>query len=70
MYKDGDKIVLTKSISADVIGEQRKLDLPAGTIASVVVVYGDPNQPVAYEVEAYVEEHDCYVLATVDVADL
>lgn len=53
-----------------VIGESRELLLPVGAIATVVLVHGDPGRPEAYELEAYIENQDCYVLATIDANDV
>ena len=39
--------------------------LPIGTVATIVLVHGDPDKPKACEIKAYVPEQDCYVLATV-----
>jgi hypothetical protein len=69
MLKENDIISLAQPIEGDVIGEHRKVVLPTGTIATVVLVHGDPNQPMAYEIEAYFSEQDCYVLATLEAAN-
>jgi hypothetical protein len=70
ILKENDSFTLTKPIEGDVIGECRKVVLPTGGIATVVLVHGDPNQPTAYEIEAYVLEQDCYVLATVEATEI
>jgi len=69
IYKENDIITLTKPTEGEVIGDGRKVVLPIGTVATVVLVHGDLNQPMAYEIEAYVLEQDCYVLATVEISD-
>ena len=66
IYRENDSISITKPISGEVIGEHREFVLPIGTVATVVLVHGDPDQPKAYEIEAHVPEQDCYVLATVE----
>jgi hypothetical protein len=66
IFKENDSVSLTKPVNGQVIGERRDIILPIGTIATVVLVHGDPKQPLAYEIEAYVPEQDCYVLATVE----
>jgi len=66
IFKENDSISLTKPVSGEAIGERREIMLPIGTVATVVLVHGDPAQPKAYEIEAYVPEQDCYVLATVE----
>ena len=70
IYKENDSIFITKPIRGQVIGSRRDIVLPIGTIATVVLVHGDLDQPQAYEIEAYVLEQDCYVLATVDADDI
>lgn len=66
IFKENDSISLIKSVKGNVIGSYREITLPIGAIATVVLVHGDPNKPIAYEIEAYVSEQDCYVLATID----
>jgi hypothetical protein len=66
IFKENDSISLTKPLSGEVIGERREIILPIGTVATVVLVHGDPDQPKAYEIEAHVPEQDSYVLATVE----
>lgn len=69
-FKEGDSVRLLAGREADVIGESRKLRLPAGSLASVVLVYGDARNPEAYELEAHVIEQDCYVLLTVVTSEV
>jgi hypothetical protein len=66
IYKENDVILLSQSAAADVVGEQRTLAIPAMTEGTVVLVHGDPAQPAAYEIEFYIQEQDCYALATID----
>lgn len=66
-FKESDSVRLRASAEGDVIGQQRSVLLPAGALAAVVLVHGDPQSPEAYELESYVSEQDCYVLATVPV---
>lgn len=66
IFQENDSISLTKSVSGQVIGEHREIILSIGTVATVVLVHGDPDQPKAYEIEAHIPELDCYVLATVE----
>ena len=68
-FKENDCISLTKEISGEIIGEQQSVILPIGTTATIVLVHGNPNQPMAYEIEAYISAQDCYVLATLEAAD-
>ena len=65
-YQENDLIHLREPVSADVIGERRSLVIPSGTSGSIVLVHGDPTQPLAYEVEFYVPDQDCYALATIE----
>ena len=38
--------------------------------ATVVLVFGDPASPAAYEVEAFLPESNSYALATFEAADI
>lgn len=69
VLRENDSVVLTKSVKGAVIGESREVVLPIGTNATVVLVHGDPSQPEGYEIEAYISEQDCYVLATIEPAE-
>ncbi|PRD43207.1 hypothetical protein C5748_12260 [Phyllobacterium phragmitis] len=53
-----------------VVGEHRIVVLPVGTVVSVVLVFGDPNDPEAYEIEAFLESRGEYALATVEADDI
>lgn len=64
-FKESDSARLRTPVEADVIGERRKVPLPAGTSVAVVLVHGAPESPDAYELEAYIAEQNCYALATV-----
>jgi len=66
MMKENDIFTLSKSVEATVIGEQRTVMLAVGTVVSVVLVFGDPNAPDAYEVEAFLPEDGAYALATIE----
>lgn len=68
--KENDTFVLSKSVDATVIGERRTLVLPVGTVVTVVLVFGDPSAPTAYEVEAFLPEEEGYALATVEARDV
>ncbi|RQR43491.1 hypothetical protein DIE20_11550 [Burkholderia sp. Bp9131] len=68
--KENDVFALAKPIDASVIGTGDIVELPIGTVVSVVLVFGDPNAPTAYEVEAFLEGSDTYVLATVEASDV
>ncbi|PJO21859.1 hypothetical protein Y5A_017485 [Burkholderia glumae AU6208] len=68
--KENDTFVLSKPVEATMIGEHRTLVLPVGTLVTVVLAFGDPNAPVAYEVEAFLPEGDAYALATVEARDV
>lgn len=66
IFAENDIICLREAVEAEVIGEGGTLFVPEGSIGTVVLVYGDPPKPLAYEVEFFIPEQDCYVLATVD----
>lgn len=70
IYKENDIVILTKKVGGDVIGERRQMILPVGTVATIVLVHGDPEHPKAYEIEAHIRDQDCYVLATVEASDI
>jgi hypothetical protein len=70
IFKEGCVFNLAQPVSGEVIGEQRQVFLPSSTSVTVVLVHGNTNQPVAYEVEAYLVEQDCYVLATIEATDI
>ena len=67
---ENDVVRLREPVTAKVIGEQRSLVIPAGTEGAVVLVYGSPVKPDAYEIEFYVRDDDCYVLATLDASKI
>lgn len=66
IFKENDCLTLIKPVVGEVIGQSRKIILPIGTPATVVLVHGEPNHPKAYEIEAYILVQDCYVLATLE----
>ncbi len=70
VHHENDVIHLRKSVSADVIGEKRSLVIPSGTAGAIVLVHGDPLQPLAYEVEFYISDQDCYALATIEAREV
>ncbi|WP_231973518.1 hypothetical protein [Variovorax sp. HW608] len=67
--RENDTFVLPKPVEATVIGERRTVALPVGTVVKVVLVFGDPNSPAAYEVEAFLPKDDIYALATIETRD-
>ncbi len=69
-HYENDLIQLLEPVTADVVGEGRTLAIAAGTTGAVVLVHGDPKQPSAYEIEFYIQEQDCYALATIDAGNL
>ena len=66
IHHKNDVIRLRESVIADVIGEGRALNIPAGTEGVVVLVHGDPENPAAYEIEFHIQEQNCYALATIE----
>lgn len=67
--RENDTFVLSKPVEATVIGARRTVVLPAGTVVTVVLVFGDPDSPAGYEVEAFLPADDAYALASVDACD-
>jgi hypothetical protein len=68
IFLENDVISLLDSVSAEVIGEDRSLVVPAGAIGSIVNVHKDASlRLLACEVEFYIEDQNCYALATVEV---
>ena len=70
IMKENDTFMLTKAVEATVIGEHTAVVLPAGTIVTVALVFGDPASPSAYEVEAFLSGSNAYALATVEANDV
>jgi hypothetical protein len=70
VMKENDSFRLSKPVEAEVIGEHAVVTLPAGMAVTVVLVFGDPALPEAYEVEAYLPETDTYALATISAKDI
>ncbi|MGO6693844.1 hypothetical protein ACCS54_23060 [Rhizobium johnstonii] len=68
--KENDVFALPREVNAVVIGEHTDIVLPAGTVVTVVVVFGDPDSPTAYEVEAFLPDSSNYALATVEATDI
>ncbi|WP_213308495.1 hypothetical protein [Paraburkholderia sacchari] len=67
---ENDSFRLTRPVEAEVIGEHTAVTLPAGTTVTVVLVFGDPVSPEAYEVEAYLPETNTYALATIPAREV
>ena len=70
VMKENDSFQLSKPTEAEVIGQHTAVTLPAGMAVTVVLVFGDPASPEAYEVEAYLPETDTYALATIPARDI
>jgi hypothetical protein len=68
--KENNVFPLSKPVEATVIGEHDVVVLPIGTVVSVVIVFGDPNAPAAYEVEVFLKDSGRYALATVEASDV
>lgn len=66
IFEESHSVRLLAHVEAHVVGESRKLLVYAGSVATVVLVHGDPSAPDAYELEFYLPEEDCYALATVE----
>jgi hypothetical protein len=63
--QENDTFALSTPVEATVIGEHKTVMLPVGTLVTVVLVFGDPESPSAYEVEAFLAEENIYALATI-----
>lgn len=70
IHNENDAVRLKEPIKADVIGEGRSINIGAGAIGAIVYVYGEAMKPLAYEVEFYIKDQDCYALATIDAEKL
>lgn len=70
ILRENDSFSLTQAAKGEVIGERREITLPIGSVATVVLVHGNPEHPKAYEIEAHVPEQDCYVLATIEADNI
>lgn len=70
IHYENDAVHLREAVKADVIGEKRLINVEAGAIGTAVLVHGEPMKPLAYEVEFYIQDQDCYVLATIDAEKL
>lgn len=70
LFKENDCVAITRPVLAEVIGEGRKVVLPAGTVATIVFVYEKDCQHAAYEIEAYLGDQDVFTLATVKLIDI
>jgi hypothetical protein len=65
IFHENDVVRLREKISATVI-DGGEILISAGAIGTIVIVYGDSNCPLAYEVEFFIPEHNDFALATVD----
>lgn len=69
-YRENDVVRLSRSVTADVIGEKQSFDIPSGSIGTIIMVHGNPTQPSAYEVEFYISADNCYAIATIKSEDI
>lgn len=70
MCKENDTVILKKETAGNILGDNKVYLLPKGILATIVSVYGSSDCPDAYEVEVYISEFDCYVLATIPANDI
>ncbi|BCQ28290.1 hypothetical protein NK8_64790 (plasmid) [Caballeronia sp. NK8] len=68
--QENDVFQLSAALEAQVIGDERNITIPAGSVVTVVAVFGDSDSPEAYEVEAYLPHLDAYALTTVSASDV
>ncbi|MBX3587478.1 MAG: hypothetical protein AB7I35_00670 [Ramlibacter sp.] len=66
VHRENDPVRLREPFAADVVGEGRSVVIPAGAVGAVVLVHGNPSQPMAYEVEFYIQDQGCYALAVME----
>jgi hypothetical protein len=70
IHHENDAVRLQEPVKADVIGESRSINIDAGAVGTIVHVHGEPIEPLAYEVEFYIQDQVCYALATIDAEKL
>lgn len=68
--KEHDTFRLRTSVVARVIGSGESLTLPAGLLVTIVLIYGETDSPLAYEVEGYLPDRDEYALVTIAAGDI
>ena len=68
-FGEFDVVRLTKSVTANAVGQQKQINVPVGAIGTVVLVHRVASQAEAYEVEFHIGERE-YALATVRQVDL
>lgn len=69
-YREQETINLSKQVEAKVPGELKTVTIPAGSEVTIVHVYGDDKNPLAYEIEYYWASEDTFALATLDACDI
>ena len=62
--KELDVVTLVRSATAEVVGESRSVQVPENTRGTVVLVYKQNGNVIAFEVEFFMSEKE-YALATV-----
>ncbi|KAB0488717.1 hypothetical protein BVK86_02305 [Pseudomonas reinekei] len=66
IFRENDVIRLREEVEASIItGDE--IFVPKGTIGTIVLVHGNPDQPSAYEIEFFIPGQNDFALATVDV---
>lgn len=65
-FKENDVVELLSPIKAQIMEDLREVVIPKGYKGTIVLVYDASALPLAYEIEFFIEEQDCYALATVD----
>lgn len=68
-FIENDVVRLRRAVIACVIGGGSR-EIASGVDGTVVLVYGNTEEPTAYEIEFYVPELDVYAIATVDAGDV
>jgi hypothetical protein len=65
-----DNVRLKREVSADVIGENRRVNLGTGSIGTVLLVHGPDSAPLGFEVEFALIPQEEYAIASVYPQDV
>jgi hypothetical protein len=66
VFKELDLVKTTEAVDVWVADDSSRSQVPAGMVGAVVMVYGAPNAPVAYELEFHLAGRSSFALATVE----
>ena len=68
IFRELDYVYIIDSVPGLLTKDFTKFIVPSGTEGTIVLVYGKEENPEAYEIEFFIEEHNCTALATVPAA--